>query len=337
MTLIHTDGFETYNTTSDIALVWMEPPFSLESGGRTGGIRIVSAGTFRKALGADEHATVIAGAAIRTNGQDVSFNGIRFYSDSGATTHINVRRVAGGYIAIDRGGTNVALSAAGLWAAVGWTYVEVKVVLSDTVGSVEVRLNGAVAPSLTFSGDTKNGGTKTVIDSVGFDGYVNQANGGIDDVYICNGAGGSNNNFLGEIRCWPLVPNGNGNYSQLVGSDGNSVNNYQQVDEGISVASDYNGSPNVGDKDTYTYTDLTPSTGTVLSVKLVTAALKSDAGTKQFRPLLRISGTDYPSTDRNLGTSEQRFEQLYTTSPATAAAWTISEINGAEAGFEVRT
>src|SRR5437764_673985 len=51
----------------------------------------------------------------------------------------------------------------------------------------------------------------------------------LDDLYVCDATGTTNNTFLGDVRVHTLVPSGNGTDSGLTGSDGNQVNNYQLV------------------------------------------------------------------------------------------------------------
>lgn len=339
MSLIHFDGFETYASTTAVTAVWGGgAPFSFITG-RTG-LGIVGpggSGSFFTIPGASEHATLIVGAAIKL-GVDVAIDAIRFLSDSAATEHVVVRRVVGGAVAIDRGSTQLAISSAGAWTAGGWTYVEMKATLDDTSGSIAVRLNGSTSDLLTFSGDTKNGGTKTVFDTANIVGYYEGTHGGYDDIYILNGAGASYNNFLGEVRCWPLSPNGNGNSSQGVGSDGNSTDNYLLVDEAATSlnTADYVAITTDGNKDTYAYPSLTPTTGTVIGVKVMSQISKSDAGTKSMRPVVRSGGVDYGGTDVVLSTSFVRSTENFLTNPDTSAAWTISDVNGAEFGFEAR-
>jgi hypothetical protein len=64
-------------------------------------------------------------------------------------------------------------------------------------------------------------------------------------------------------------------------------------------------------------------------------ARKDDAGTRKVAPLFRISSTDYVGSDDTLSTSYQYFGQIYENSPATSAAWSISEINNAEIGLKL--
>jgi hypothetical protein len=346
MALILTDGFETYRTLTDILGKWTSITNSnLINDDGYGGSQSLGGGggtcTLYKNFTAD--ATVIVGWACRTRSITAGTNNLVVSGDSGATTHVTLKFTTAGNIEAYRGttaGTLLGATTSNPLASYGvndWVYVEAKVTISDTVGVVEVRLGGNSSPILNLtSQDTKNAGTNVSCDRVTFN-WANDNSARWDDFYICTGTTAPND-FLGEVQCYALVPNGNGNSSQLVGSDANSTDNYLLVDETTAVgvsSADYVGSATDGQKDTYAFTNI-PTTGTVISATVGIYALKTDAGGKSMRPVIRSGGTDYAGTDQALTTSLARYYQEYLTNPATAAAWTPSEVNSAEFGFEVR-
>ncbi|MEO5498995.1 MAG: hypothetical protein ABIR46_00680, partial [Candidatus Saccharimonadales bacterium] len=256
---------------------------------------------------------------------------ITFSGDGGTIRHITVvRDNTTGRLQIRRGDYNGTLLATGtqqLFAGM-WNYVEVSVTISDTVGEVHVRLNGSLTDDVLYIGDTKNGGTASTIDKV----TINTAGGRLADVYILDGTGPVNNDFLGDVVVRTLSPSGNGNSSQLVGSDGNSTDNYLLVDEHPYSASDYVGSATVGQKDTYAMADLPAGVTTVYGVQINSMMMKSDASLAQSRLLLRSAGTDYAGITRALTTSSIGYYELYSQDPATSAAWTPAGVNGIESG-----
>lgn len=218
-----------------------------------------------------------------------------------------------------------------------WHYIEVKVKIADSGGTVELRQDGVTR--LTYTGDTQNGGVANV-DRIAWASRINGLAHRLDDVYILNEQGSVNNDFLGDTRCYPLYPNGNGNYSQLVGSDGNSTDNYLLVDESpIPSSADYVGSATVGDKDSYAFEDLPVSVGTIRGVETRVFAAKTDTGTKQIRALIRRSATDANGADHALADSAYvTFQDMFEQDPhAGPGAWTIANVNGTEFGAEVRS
>lgn len=264
---------------------------------------------------------------------------VSFYGDDGATEHITVlRNPSTERIEIRLGSSTGTLLATSteIVRMEKWSYIEMSVSISSTVGEVHVRLNGAPTDAVNFTGNTKNGGTNDTIDKIV--GIFDKSYGNafyLCDMYLLNDSGSTNNTFLGDVGVRPLRPNGNGNSSQLTGSDADQVDNYLLVDEIPHSGSDYAGSATSGDKDTYTMSDLPTNTSIVHGVRVRGAMYKGDAGYAQSRLIIRSGGTDYASDTLTLSTSTASSSKLYEQDPATAAAWTVSGVNSAEAGMEV--
>lgn len=277
-------------------------------------------------------AKVIMGIGLKTDHTvPIGFSG-----DGGVTKHITVvRNVGTGLLQIRRGTETGTLLATGTQplAAGQWNYIELSVTISDTVGEVHVRLNGSPTDEVSYVGDTKNGGTATTVDRVDF--YGGTSNTFLADVYILDDTGPTHNNFLGDVVVRTLSPSGNGTYSQLLGSDGNSTDNYLLADEHPYSGTDYSGSATVGQKDAYAMADLPAGISTVYAVQINGMMMKSDATLAQSRLLLRSGGTDYAGITRNLTTTPTGYYELYTQDPATSSAWTPAGVNGLEAGMEV--
>lgn len=279
---------------------------------------------------------IIVGYGWHTTGS--TDNGpISFYGDSGVTQHITVvRNGSTGLMEIRRGSSGGTLLATGTQAIANnqWNYFEVSCTISDTVGEVHVRLNGSTTDDVSYTGDTKNAGTATMIDKIQLatsNGFSNR----FADVYILNDTGTTNNNFLGDVTVRTLSPSGNGTYSQLLGSDADSVNNYLLVDEHPYSGTDYVGSATTGQKDTYAIADLPAGVSTVYAVQIAGMMAKSDATLAQARYVVRSGGTDYGGTTRALNTTFTGYYDLFETDPATGVAWTPSGVNNMESGMEV--
>jgi hypothetical protein len=276
----------------------------------------------------------IAGAAFKVASGQTAY--LSFWGDSGATRHVTVAVKGDGSIEVRRGttsGTLLTSLGAGTVTSDAWCYVEARVTIADSGGTVKVRINGSGTNAIDFTGDTKNGGTGTNIDQVSLGSGASTAF--VDDWYVADTTGSVNNDFLGDVRVLTLAPSGNGNSSQLTGSDGNSTDNYALVDEQPYSASDYVGSATTGHKDTYALTDLPGTVTTVHAVQEVAVVAKSDAGAASIKQVLRSGGTDYATSATSLGTSYATIANLRETDPATATAWTTSGVNSAEAGVEV--
>lgn len=221
-----------------------------------------------------------------------------------------------------------------------WHYVELSATIHDTTGSVALRVDGKVPPGWTdlTNIDTRNGGASGIIDTIhiGFDGQGGA--GYFCDLYVVSTDGTNPQGIQGDTRVYALRPTGNGNYSQLVGQDADSIDNYLNVDE-AAVAdpdADYNGSPTTGDKDTYVFGDLPVATGSIVGVTPVLWASKSEAGTKAIRAVMRRNSVDAVGADHTLTTGWGAYDDFLSADPTDASAWTHAKVNAMEFGAEVR-
>lgn len=257
---------------------------------------------------------------------------LTLYGDSGATAHLQLQFTNSSTLALLRGGTVIATTP--LAPPLTWnTYFEISATINATTGTCIVRVNGANV--INFTGNTKNGGTNTTIDTISFFGA--QANFTvystiIDDLYVCDATGTAPyNTFLGDIRINTLVPTAAGASTGFTPSAGA---NYTDVDELPYSAADYVSASASGTRDTYAMGDLSGSY-TVLGVQNNIVAKKIDAGGTAIKPAVVSGGTVYYGASKVLGTADATISDLRTIDPATSAAWTITGVNALEAGMEI--
>lgn len=298
----------------------------------SGGLQLFNGGHVYKTL--DNQSTWILGFAFRLTYDPANTALLCSVYDDG-TTQVDVRVTAAAKIQITRNGTQLAIGATTILQNV-WYYGEFKVFIDNTTGTVEFRLNAVTECSAT-NVDTQNTANNTG-NRVYAGPNIPNAELNIDDFYACDGTGSApTNDFLGDCRVEALFPNGNGNTSQLDGSDGNQVNNYLLVDEtNPNEDTDYVESADVGDKDTYTYTNLTPTSGTVFGVQVVPRARKTNAGTRTAVSIARLSGTEVDSSVKTVLDSYIYLPDIRETKPG-GGAWTISDVNSAEFGIKVNS
>ena len=270
---------------------------------------------------------------------------LSLYSDSTTRLHVLLGHDNTGKIQVKKDNTNGTL----LGEEVGNTfsllniyhYVEMKVRLDDTNGSVEVRVDGSTAPVINVTGvDTKTAlATDTTFGTVMLRGSFSTSvagTGHFDDFYLCNEQGSMNNDFLGDVVIQPLSPNGNGTTSELTGSDGNSVDNYLLVDESPANTSDYVGSATDNLRDTYAFSNVSGTPTTIRGVAIYAFASKSDAGAKSLALVTRSGGTEAQTADEALSLTWRYFQHLYETDPTDSAVWTQTKVDNAEFGVKVR-
>lgn len=234
---------------------------------------------------------------------------------------------------VSRNGTTLSGGTVTPLAINTWYYIEWQFVISDTVGTSEIRINGVNDGSATGL-DTRNG-TPTTVNRLRL-GSSGTGAGGIhmqfDDVYLNDNSGGVDDTFWGDIRVIERSVDGVGNKNQFTPSTGS---NWQNVDDSATPDDDttYNESSTVNHIDSMTTVNL-GVTGTIKGIEVLTYARKTDAGAGSLAPLWRIGGTDYAGTGVPLSTSYSYNSQLYRVSPATSAAWTTTEFDGAELGYK---
>jgi hypothetical protein len=330
MALILIDGCE--DVTS-----WVNSGSTLVAARNTNGIQVTNGNTLSYPIPtAEQTDTLTLGFALFPVNSGATINNfLRINSDSGATNHLTL--AVGGTahatlpnaLILYRGttaGTAIITSAANVVASSVWAFIELQVKMHDTTGTATLKVNGVTVGS-PFTGDTKNGGTKTVWDYIQFLG-VSALTVRIDDLYLDNAA-----TYWGDVTVDTLYPNGNGDASAWVGSDADSTNNYLLVDEvGAPVTSDYVNTPTAGAQDLYALTDLT-GTKAVLAVQHCTYALKTDSAARSIKLLNRRSATN-ASAAQALTTAFAGYHWIQTTDPETAAAWTVADVNALQSGVE---
>lgn len=256
---------------------------------------------------------------------------ITFFGDSGATQHITVG-FSGTVLQVMRGGLagTVLASYSSIFLSATFYHIEISVTIADAGGSVVVRSNGVTV--ISFSGDTKNGGTGTNIDAVGC-GVASGVTGLFDDIYICDTTGSAPYNaFLGDVRVHTMSPSAAGTTTQFTPSSGA---NYTTVDELPYSATDYVAASSTTLKDTYQMSDLPAGAATIFAVQTNLIAKKTDAGNIAIKPVVRSGGTDYSGASTALISSDLTISHLRVQDPATSTAWTAAGVNGMEAGVEI--
>lgn len=334
------DSFDHY-ATADITEKWTtktSSPTITASGGRrsTKSLQCPSASSgVTKTL--DAQATWIIGVAVKPN----TFPSTGAFALLGvldaAAAQCDVRLKADGTLQITRNGTVLGTTAFALSLGV-FCYVEFKVLISDTVGTAEVKVDGSSKLALT-SQDTKSTANATANQIYLGDplGVSNSCSVDFDDLYVCDAAGSTNNTYLGDSRVDACLPSGNGNSSGLTGSDGNSTDNYLLVDDPSAPDDDttYVEHATVSTKDTYAITDITHTPSSIFGVQICANAKKDDAGTRSIATVTRSGGTDTDGATQALSTAYLFYREIVEQDPNTSAAWLKAALNSAEFGIKV--
>lgn len=263
---------------------------------------------------------------------------------SGSTYQVAIGVNSAGAVIAYRGGVNGTLlgsSASGLVTEGVEASFQVRVVISDTVGVVEVRMNGSGTPVLNLTSvDTKNG-TPATVDTVwlGTPGTIaplRAVTGYYSDFAVWDTTGSIANTWLGDVRVDSYFPNANGGSSQFTGSDGNSTDNYLLVDAAAPNGTDYVQSSTVSHKDLYGVQDMSHTPTSIFDVAVCGSVLKTDAGSRDIRLLAKSVATEVEGSTFSLSTSRERKVSGFETDPNTSAAWTKSGFDAMQIGQKVQ-
>lgn len=334
MTLLFVDGFEAYSASADMALRWtLGEANSFSSPGRFGYGKYLSCGgsgtTPQKDFSAI--ATVCIGFGYRRTSNLIAGSICTLFD--GTTAHITLMRTASGAIEVRRGttsGTVLATSSQTLSIGV-WYHIEFKATINDTTGVFILKVNGV--EWINFSGDTRNG-VNAQVTRLQLHNSANTGNNEYDDLYICDTSGSYNNDLLGDVRVYSLVPNGSGANSEFVPLSGN---NYQNVDETVYDSdTTYNSGSDANQTDTYAFTDV-GANNTIKAVVNNLVVKKDDAGVREVASVVRSGSTNYVGTTQSVPSSYGFLSQIYETDPSTSSPWTLSNLNSTEFGIRIIT
>jgi hypothetical protein len=163
--------------------------------------------------------------------------------------------------------------------------------------------------------------------------------GNFDDTVVCNGAGTTNNDFLGDVRVDAYLPTSDGIHQDFDYSSGTTA--YNLLDENPPSDSDYVSSATVGDKIStkITAVEQTDALGNVLPILGVVASNicnnPEGGGIRKVKPIAKSGSTEVQGSEVTLSNLYNRTPQVLETDPDTGVAWDVTSINAAEFGIEV--
>jgi hypothetical protein len=281
--------------------------------------------------------------------QDPNNNDVRIvqiYDTSGVLQGTLSLQIGSNSVTYHRGdfsGTLLATASSALGSAT-WYYLELKVVIDDSAGSVYLKIDGVEEMNVTAV-DTNNGGVASVA-SVRFGRTGSSSDAAVDAKYddivigdTSDGVGGSPSivatDLIGDCSIEVLFPDGAGNYAQWTPSAGL---NYQNVDDGATNDGDttYNSSSTAGQRDSFTCDDLSISTGSVYAVQVTNICKRQDGGGRLFRGTIRTSSTDAEGTGKYTPASYVHKTDIFE-NDASGSDWTVSSVNAMEIGYELET
>ena len=214
-----------------------------------------------------------------------------------------------------------------------WQYFTFDVKIDNAAGWITIYLDGNEI--LTFAGDTGNVDVENILFGTLLDTGAGGQNTIYDDCYI--------EDTVGEIVSNPPVislewiePNGNGNYAQWVGSDGNQVDNYLLVDEQPPNTADYVEVSSVDQLDSYAMTNYVLGAGEAFVAVIPIVYAQRYGASEELAVGLRYSGTDVIGSDTDPGAGAWAMVWDRQTTKPGGGAWDQAAIDDVEAVIKSR-
>jgi len=264
-----------------------------------------------------------------------SINSVRIISlYDGATEGISLYLKTAGELAIYRGATLLAQTTGLGLNPTTWHWIELKVYCHATAGTYEVRVGGVNV--LSASNVNTKAGSDAYYDNVVVPSQTAGTAFRYDDIYILDGSGTTNNDFLGNMKVVGIFPNGDvEGYTDFTPSGGSD--HYALVDENpTNDDTDYVEASTTGYKDLWDYGAVSGLGATIAGLQINTEVRETDANSFSLITLIKSSTTESENSAQAIGsTTYKTLRRISATDPATDAAWTASGINAAQFGVKV--
>lgn len=224
------------------------------------------------------------------------------------------------------GGTPLAAASSVLFPSANvWHHVQIKIVVHNTTGSVELRVDGHTSADYLVTGiNTRNGNANffaNVIQAIG----SSPSNDFYDDFYVFNDQGVQPNTWQGDVFCIQQVPATDvlNTWTRNSGS-----NNCLAVDDGAQDGdTTYVATNVVNNVDTYTITPLITTPAAIIAVTLRYMARMDDAGPHAVTAQLK-SGPTVDTLPNYVTSNQYGYQQkVYSADPNTGAPWAGDAVN----------
>jgi len=254
----------------------------------------------------------------------------------GTTAHSNIAITTSGAIRMRRTTTQLGSDSTFTFALNSRYRVEVRFVIADTGGLIDVRVDGTSVVSVN-NVDTRNGGATGAVDRIEMRGMIQASNLGatvFDNLTVNNTTGNAPTSWPGLRRIETIFPNSD-EVAQWTPSQGGL--NYELVNDATPDLFTWVQSNTAGQVDRYGLADLSGTPTAIDAVQLVTRAGRSDNGARTMRGFIRSgTTTSNGATFTPVATPNgQYYRDTWHNDPNTSAAWTAAAVDALEAGIEV--
>lgn len=351
MALVFMDGFDKYGTTNNalcspagiVRTRWQQHQFRAYTfTGRYSGMAIAVAwdpNAWIQTPHLTTNSTLIIGFSLYVPSTHSAHEMFQLRSETNFhdtnTGGISVWVNADESLTIKRGTTTLGTSAASVITENSWHSFELKLVTNNSTGSYEIRIDNIDVLSATGV-DTQQGTDDyhSVLRFTGWGGTLSTVVCRFDDLWICDGTGSDNNNFLGSgMQVATISPNTDGDSSDW--TEVPTGNHYSSVNEAEQDDTKYIEDDTATNLDLFEYESM-PSLGTIKGVHVVTECKSTEPDEWTLKTVVKHSTTEDADSGQVVATDYWKcLYRLMEINPVTISTWTESDINNLQAGVEV--
>jgi hypothetical protein len=213
----------------------------------------------------------------------------------------------------------------------GWHYVELQVVQGTSNGTLNVRVNGVLAITLSAQNTIQYGGQLLTAFAGSVPGQACPVTVDVDDLYMADTSGTINNTFLGDVRIDALKAQANGALAQwTVEGAASAWEAVSDDDEATAIRA-----ATAGLRQSFDVEALpVMSSPAIYGAQVTLLARKTDAGTGSVRGLVKSGAQIAVSTDLTLQEQLAWHTAMFERNPNGNVQWTESAFNAAEFGVE---
>ncbi len=265
---------------------------------------------------------LFVGAAFQFN---VTLNKTCFIFLDNNSPHASVQiRVDGRISILGPGNTEVAVSTVALVTGVFY-YIEVNLLVDNTTGFCEVRVNEVVV--VTYTGDLQGAGNAYATNMQIGSGSNTEPQ-YVSDLYV------HTTRYLGDIKVRYIKPDANGTNRDFTLSTG--TDDFAVLDEVPPTGdSDYAYSEDINDKISVNMEDVDLEGGTCEGIQVLANVRKDEANVRKIKTLILEGGTETLGDEESLPTGYYYATTCYDENPRTSAAWLEAELDVIEAGIKL--
>ena len=250
------------------------------------------------------------------------------------TIQVDVILQGDGLLLVTRNGTPLGTTSVALNTGT-YHFLELKVTIHNSAGSVVVRVDGVTALALSAV-DTQTTANAYATQLVLGNGRLVAGNvvSDYDDLYICDGLGAAPfNDFLGDCRVDATIPTSD-SLTQWTPSTGTA--HYALVDETPPATADYLEAASAGLSDRFGIQALPLLTNPQIYAAAVNLYGRNpEAGGRQIAAQMESAAMAATGSTLALTDAWLLHQSFFFTDPSTGLAWTQAQLNAAKVGMTV--